>query len=312
MCFAFPDVCKTPTPVGPVPLPYPNIAQCSDGSGSSKVKTGGSEILRKGDSIRMSSGDEAGSATGVVSNKIKGAAEVARGMDRVKAEGKAVGYLTVNIGQNGGSMENDPKMGVNVAPGKVHVKVLSVRGKEQDVRCKVDKFQTDPDSGDAIAEEFAPTSGMNQAGQTAARARLASNARAASEQVGDLGAQNAATQIAERFGGLTEMAAFAGRSVVDVIAICGNGVILVLEAKGGASALGSAMVSNGFRYQQGTAAYLAEIAKRMAKRPGKIGEMGRKLQSALKNGDPPVRYAEARTDYDKNGAGNTVVREFDP
>ena len=25
MCFAFPDVCLTPTPAGPVPIPYPNM-----------------------------------------------------------------------------------------------------------------------------------------------------------------------------------------------------------------------------------------------------------------------------------------------
>ncbi len=27
---AFPDVCKTPTPGGPVPIPYPNIAMSSN------------------------------------------------------------------------------------------------------------------------------------------------------------------------------------------------------------------------------------------------------------------------------------------
>jgi hypothetical protein len=26
MCLAFPDVCLTPTPAGPVPIPYPNIS----------------------------------------------------------------------------------------------------------------------------------------------------------------------------------------------------------------------------------------------------------------------------------------------
>ena len=33
---AFPDVCKTPTPGGPVPIPYPNIAQSSDTAKGSK------------------------------------------------------------------------------------------------------------------------------------------------------------------------------------------------------------------------------------------------------------------------------------
>ena len=27
---AFPDVCKTPSPAGPVPIPYPNIAKSSE------------------------------------------------------------------------------------------------------------------------------------------------------------------------------------------------------------------------------------------------------------------------------------------
>jgi len=28
----FPDVCKTPSPGGPIPIPYPNIAKSSDAS----------------------------------------------------------------------------------------------------------------------------------------------------------------------------------------------------------------------------------------------------------------------------------------
>ncbi len=27
---AFPDVCKTPSPAGPVPIPYPNVAMSAD------------------------------------------------------------------------------------------------------------------------------------------------------------------------------------------------------------------------------------------------------------------------------------------
>ena len=35
---AFPDVCKTPTPGGPVPIPYPNIGMSSTtSSGPKKV-----------------------------------------------------------------------------------------------------------------------------------------------------------------------------------------------------------------------------------------------------------------------------------
>ena len=41
MSIVFPDVCKTPTPGGPVPTPYPNIGMVSDGDGSKgTTKTG--------------------------------------------------------------------------------------------------------------------------------------------------------------------------------------------------------------------------------------------------------------------------------
>ncbi len=123
-CAAFPDVCKTPTPGGPVPIPYPNIAMASDGKGSKKVKVRKKEVLRKGDTMRMSSGDEAGSAMGVKSNKIKGKATVKTGSAKVKAEKKQVAYHTVMIAHNGSSA-NMPA-GCHVAPSQMKVKVFGV------------------------------------------------------------------------------------------------------------------------------------------------------------------------------------------
>jgi hypothetical protein len=89
---AFPDVCKTPTPGGPVPIPYPNIAQSSDtASGSSSVACDGNPICLKDSNFSTSSGDEAGSAGGgVVSNKIKGKAEFVNFSFDVMVEGKNV------------------------------------------------------------------------------------------------------------------------------------------------------------------------------------------------------------------------------
>lgn len=89
---AFPDVCKTPTPGGPVPIPYPNIAMSSDtAKGTKKVKMDGNPICTKDSNFKMSTGDEAGSAGGgVVSNKIKGKAEFVLFSFNVKAEGKNV------------------------------------------------------------------------------------------------------------------------------------------------------------------------------------------------------------------------------
>lgn len=88
---AFPDVCKTPTPAGPVPIPYPNIAQSSDtAKGTKKVKCDGNSTCVKDSNFRMSTGDEPGSALGVASNKVKGKAEFVNYSFDVKFEGKNV------------------------------------------------------------------------------------------------------------------------------------------------------------------------------------------------------------------------------
>lgn len=89
---AFPDVCKTPSPAGPIPIPYPNIAKSSDtAKGSKKVKCDGNPICLKDSNFSTSTGDEAGSAGGgVVSNKTKGKAEFVNFSFDVKVEGKNV------------------------------------------------------------------------------------------------------------------------------------------------------------------------------------------------------------------------------
>ncbi len=91
MSTIFPDVCKTPTPGGPVPIPYPNIGQSSNTSaGPTTVTTDGQMPMTKGAKYMMSSGDEAGSALGVMSGKIKGACEFMMYSFDVKFEGKNV------------------------------------------------------------------------------------------------------------------------------------------------------------------------------------------------------------------------------
>jgi len=58
---AFPDVCKTPSPGGPVPIPYPNIAKASDMANSSKkVKADQAEIIANHSDFKKSESDEVG------------------------------------------------------------------------------------------------------------------------------------------------------------------------------------------------------------------------------------------------------------
>jgi hypothetical protein len=89
---AFPDVCKTPSPAGPIPIPYPNIAMSSDSADTAKnVKCDGNPVCLKDSNFKTSTGDEPGSAGGgVASSKIKGKAEFVNYSFDVKFEGKNV------------------------------------------------------------------------------------------------------------------------------------------------------------------------------------------------------------------------------
>ena len=89
---AFPDVCKTPMPpAGPVPIPYPNIAQSSDtDKGSKNVKIDGNPVCLQDSNFKQSTGNEAGSAGGIASGKTKGKAEFINYSFDVKIEGKCV------------------------------------------------------------------------------------------------------------------------------------------------------------------------------------------------------------------------------
>jgi uncharacterized Zn-binding protein involved in type VI secretion len=125
-CVIFPDVCKTPSPAGPVPIPYPNIAMCTQddgGSCSSKVKIVGKKAATKITEISLSSGDEAGTVGGVTSNKFKGPAKYKKGSSKVKVEGNEIAFHSTTIGQNGGSNANVPP-GIQVAPSQTKVTVM--------------------------------------------------------------------------------------------------------------------------------------------------------------------------------------------
>ena len=107
MNMVFPDVCKTPTPGGPVPIPYPNIGKSSDTSkGPKKVMTDGKMPMVKGAKYSMTSGDEAGSAGGgVMSSKFKGETEFMLYSMDVKYENK-------NVCRMGDSLFHNKKNGM--------------------------------------------------------------------------------------------------------------------------------------------------------------------------------------------------------
>jgi hypothetical protein len=106
---AFPDVCKTPSGAGPIPIPYPNTAMSADtAQGSQTVKADGHPFMLRSSCFVQSTGDEPGSAGGVVSGKIKGKAYPKMYSFDVKVEGENVFRNTDLMLQNGGSPTNTP------------------------------------------------------------------------------------------------------------------------------------------------------------------------------------------------------------
>jgi uncharacterized protein DUF4150 len=114
-----PDVCKTPSPGGPVPVPYPNIAMSSDlADGASSVKIEGNPVALASSNLKMSSGDEGGTAGGgVVSSKIKGKLSWAVYSTDVKIEGKGVVRFTDDALHNGNANNSSSKNAGKSYPG---------------------------------------------------------------------------------------------------------------------------------------------------------------------------------------------------
>ncbi|NVJ24470.1 MULTISPECIES: DUF4150 domain-containing protein [Myxococcus] len=104
---AAPDVCKTPSPGGPVPVPYVNVARNSDlAEGSTSVTIDGNPVALKTSKLGTSSGDEAGTAGGgLVSAKTKGKMTWGTYSLDVKFEGKGV-VRFMDVTQHNGNTFN--------------------------------------------------------------------------------------------------------------------------------------------------------------------------------------------------------------
>jgi hypothetical protein len=123
-----PDVCKTPSPGGPVPVPYPNIAMSRDlADGTKSVSIDGRPAATARSSIRTSSGDEGGTAGGgLISGKIKGKLKWFRYSIDVKFEGKGVVRFLDDGMHNGNAGNILGKLNGGTYPGKA---------KDEDIRC---------------------------------------------------------------------------------------------------------------------------------------------------------------------------------
>jgi hypothetical protein len=122
--FAVPDVCLTPTPAGPVPVPYPNIAMgmtANPVTACQKIYLCAMPAHNLSTQIPMSQGDNAGVNMGVASGMVMGPSRHLMGSTNVIYEGAPVTKLTSPTGQNGMSL-NCP--GMTVAPAQTKVMIL--------------------------------------------------------------------------------------------------------------------------------------------------------------------------------------------
>ena len=120
-----PDVCKTPTPGGPVPIPYVNMFQNSDADVSTvakKVLIVGAMSLTIKSKIIVSSGDEPGTLGGVKSGTFMGPAKYQppSGSSKVKFEGQKALPMGAATKQNGVSNFNT----VGICPLAAQTKVM--------------------------------------------------------------------------------------------------------------------------------------------------------------------------------------------
>jgi hypothetical protein len=115
------DVCKVPgTP--PVPTPFPNLGSVSDASGGScsqKVKMLSKKVCTTKSEIPRSSGDEAGTLGGMVSNVNMNTVHFKQGSSKVIVEGEKCAHMTSMTGHNG-SNANVPA-GAMIAPSQTVV-----------------------------------------------------------------------------------------------------------------------------------------------------------------------------------------------
>ena len=122
-CMGVPDVCLTPSPVGPIPIPYPNIGMLNQAQKTSKkVKIVGKETVTLKSEISRSMGDEAGSNGGVMSGVNMDKVTFKKGSLTVKVEGQPCVHLTSVSAHNG--MNANMPAGTQVAPSQTKVFVM--------------------------------------------------------------------------------------------------------------------------------------------------------------------------------------------
>jgi uncharacterized Zn-binding protein involved in type VI secretion len=126
VAFAMPDVCKTPSPAGPIPIPYPNtaeLAMADPGTCAETVFFVAMPAATIETIVMMTDGDDAGVAGGVVSSMFIGPAQFKLGSSVVIVEGAPVAFMGSMTAHNGVANANMPA-GAQIAPSQEIVTVM--------------------------------------------------------------------------------------------------------------------------------------------------------------------------------------------
>mgnify|MGYP002641158801 FL=1 len=119
---AFPDVCKTPSPAGPVPIPYPNNSMpCTGVPFCFKMLVTGGPAHNMLTTAPMSAGDNSGVAMGVASSMVMGPTRHLRGSTAVLIQGAPATRLLDTTGHNGATPN---AVGATLVPAQVKVCIL--------------------------------------------------------------------------------------------------------------------------------------------------------------------------------------------
>ena len=117
----FPDVCLTPSPAGPVPIPYPNIAMGPTAIPNvPNVLFMGMPAHNMGTTVPLTNGDNAGVATGVASGTVMGPSRHLTAAFTVLVKGMPATRLTSMALQN-----NTHCPGARVVPSQTKVLLLA-------------------------------------------------------------------------------------------------------------------------------------------------------------------------------------------
>jgi hypothetical protein len=117
----FPDVCLTPSPAGPVPIPYPNIAMGPTAIPNvPNVLFMGMPAHNMGTTVPLTNGDNAGVATGVASGTVMGPSRHLTAAFTVLVKGMPATRLTSMSLQN-----NTNCPGARVVPSQTKVLLLA-------------------------------------------------------------------------------------------------------------------------------------------------------------------------------------------